>query len=103
MSRTILVEAGSFDLGNGAGFSLLDGVAAARAVTGRNVPCEIGPRREGNPAYAVGDARLAVERLGWQPRYPGLPRIMDPAWRWMQRAVRGWFPEIVQESGDPLA
>ena len=58
------------NLGNGTGYSVLEVIESARRVTGREVPYEKGPRREGDPPRLVGDARRAREVLGWTPRGP---------------------------------
>lgn len=38
------------NLGNGRGFSVREMIDAARLVTGKDIPIEIGPRRPGDPA-----------------------------------------------------
>jgi len=72
----------AFNLGNGAGFSVLEVIEAARRVTGRSIPVETGDRRPGDPDRLVGDATAAREHLGWQPRYDALGTILETAWRW---------------------
>jgi UDP-glucose 4-epimerase len=79
------------NLGNGTGYSVLEVIASARRVTGRDVPYETGPRREGDPPRLVGDARRAREVLGWVPRRPDLDDIVRSAWEWMQ-AHPGGYP-----------
>jgi UDP-glucose 4-epimerase len=71
-----------FNLGNGQGFSVLEVIAAARAVTGRAIEYELAPRRPGDPATLVASSRLARERLGWRPRFDRIEAIIDTAWRW---------------------
>jgi UDP-glucose 4-epimerase len=78
------------NLGNGKGFSVLEVVAAARKVTGRDVPVVMEPRREGDPPELVGDATKAREVLGWQPRIPGLEDIIRSAWEWRQAHPNGY-------------
>lgn len=75
---------GAFNLGNGCGYSLKQIVEVARHVTGRNITCEIGPRRLGDPPYAVGNSGRAQSVLGWQPQYSDIGTIVSSAWRWME-------------------
>ena len=72
------------NLGNGTGYSVLEVIETARRVTGRDVPYEMGPRREGDPPRLVGDATQARAVLGWAPRRPSLEAIVRSAWEWMQ-------------------
>ncbi|MCD9029532.1 UDP-glucose 4-epimerase GalE [Luteimonas sp. BDR2-5] len=72
----------AFNLGNGRGFSVREVIAAAQAVGGREVPFDIAPRRAGDPAVLVASSALARSELGWTPRYPALPEIIETAWRW---------------------
>ena len=78
------------NLGNGTGYSVLEVIESARRVTGRDVPYETGPRREGDPPRLVGDARRAREVLGWVPRRPDLDDIVRSAWEWMEAHPNGY-------------
>ena len=71
-----------YNLGNGQGYSVKEVIAVAQAVTGKTIPIQIAPRREGDPARLVGDASRAVSQLGWQPRFHQLDRIIETAWHW---------------------
>ena len=46
---------------------------------------ERGPRRQGDPASLVGDARLIKSQLNWSPRFGDLSEIIRTAWAWHQR------------------
>ncbi len=74
-----------YNLGNGRGYSVNEVIAAAKLVTGKNIPINVGSRRAGDPACLVGDATLIKSTLGWNPRYPKLVDIIGSAWRWHQR------------------
>lgn len=78
-------ESRAFNLGNGAGFSVAEVVAAVGRVTGTPVPVVEGARRAGDPARLVADSRLARETLGWTPRYVDLDTIIAHAWQWEQK------------------
>jgi len=78
------------NLGNGLGYSVLQVIETARQVTGREVACEMGPRREGDAPRLVGDASRAREVLGWVPRRPQLDGIVRSAWEWLQSHPEGY-------------
>ncbi|MER6913174.1 UDP-glucose 4-epimerase GalE [Streptomyces sp. NPDC000594] len=68
------------NLGNGNGFSVREVVDTVRRVTGHPVPERTAPRRAGDPAVLVASAATARDRLGWEPRRPGLSGIVMDAW-----------------------
>jgi UDP-arabinose 4-epimerase len=76
---------GVYNLGNGNGFSVREVIEVVQAVTGRAVPVRVGPPRAGDPPRLVADATRIRGELGWQPRHPDLPSIVQSAWRWHQR------------------
>ncbi|MCU0833678.1 MAG: UDP-glucose 4-epimerase GalE [Chromatiaceae bacterium] len=78
----------AYNLGNGRGFSVREVITHAEAVTGREVPVTLGPRRCGDPPRLVGDASRAVRELGWRPHQAELTRILETAWAWHGRAQR---------------
>jgi UDP-glucose 4-epimerase len=75
----------AINLGNGHGYSVLEVIEAARAVTGREIPVNIQGRRPGDPSHLVADALKARSVLGWQPRYADLAAMIGSAWEWDQR------------------
>lgn len=74
-----------FNLGNGAGHSVREVIAAAERVVGHRIPVQEKPRREGDPPVLIGSSQKALELLRWQPAYADLDVIMQSAWRWSQR------------------
>jgi UDP-arabinose 4-epimerase len=76
----------AYNLGNGAGFSVREVIAAAESVTGRAAPIHYGARRPGDPASLIADARRAKEELNWRPRLGSLDDIIATAWRWHNRS-----------------
>jgi len=70
-----------FNVGTGAGHSVLEMVRVVEAVTGRKVPYVIGPRREGDPPVLVAGSGKLRAKLAWTPRYAGLQSIVEHAWR----------------------
>ncbi len=70
-----------FNLGNGAGFSVMQVIEAARRVTGRSIPVRQAPRRPGDPETLVASSDRARRELGWSPRCHELESILETAWR----------------------
>jgi UDP-glucose 4-epimerase len=83
-------EAGAYNLGNGAGYSVKEVIAAAREVTGHPIPATIGARRPGDPPCLIAAAERARKVLGWTPRIAGLQEIVESAWRWHRAHPRGY-------------
>jgi UDP-glucose 4-epimerase len=73
-----------YNLGNGAGFSVLDVVEAVRRVTRRPLPTRLAPRRAGDPAVLVASSALIREELGWKPEKPSLDEMVADAWAFEQ-------------------
>jgi UDP-glucose 4-epimerase len=78
----------TYNLGNGAGHSVDEVIAAARRVTGHAIPLRDDPPRAGDPPVLVADATRARTELGWTPRYAELDTIIAHAWQWEQRGAR---------------
>ncbi|WP_457465770.1 UDP-glucose 4-epimerase GalE [Thermostichus sp. MS-CIW-37] len=75
----------AYNLGNGQGFSVKEVIATAAAVTGRQIPMQMGARRPGDPPRLVGDAGAIFRDLNWKPLYTDLAEIIQTAWRWHQK------------------
>jgi UDP-glucose 4-epimerase len=71
-----------YNLGNGAGYSILEVIEAVERVTGGAVTRSSGPRRAGDPPVLVADATLARQDLGWTPQFADLDTIIRHAWQW---------------------
>ncbi|RIX50867.1 UDP-glucose 4-epimerase GalE [Paenibacillus nanensis] len=71
-----------YNLGNGKGFSVKEVIEIARAVTGKEIPAVIQPRRSGDPAVLVASSQRARSELGWNPRRDKLEDIIESAWKW---------------------
>jgi UDP-glucose 4-epimerase len=76
-----------FNLGNGNGASVLQVIAAARAVTGVDIGYRIAGRRAGDPPVLVGSSAKATAVLGYRPEIPGIEEIVATAWRARQRRL----------------
>jgi len=79
-----------YNLGNGAGYSNLQVLEAARRVTGHPIPTVIAPRRPGDAARLVADASRIRRELGWVPRHPDLEEIVASAWEWQRAHPNGY-------------
>jgi UDP-glucose 4-epimerase len=84
------VEAETFNLGNGEGFSVLEVVEAITRAAGTSPPTERAPRRPGDPAILVASSARAERRLGWTRKFPSLDEIVRTAWVWHREHPRGY-------------
>jgi len=80
----------TYNLGNGAGFTVLEVIEAAREVTGHAIPVEVGTRRGGDLAELIACSEKIEQQLGWKPKYPRVRDIVASAWRWHQQHPHGY-------------
>ncbi len=80
----------TYNLGNGAGFTVKEVIQVAREITGHPIPAEVGPRRPGDPAVLIASSDKIRRELGWQPRFPDLRDIIASAWQWHQAHPNGY-------------
>ncbi|MBN1940134.1 MAG: UDP-glucose 4-epimerase GalE [Candidatus Aminicenantes bacterium] len=73
------------NLGSNRGYSVREIIAAAEAATGRSIPREEKPRREGDPPVLLASKERAERVLGWTLRYSELETILKTAWAWHLR------------------
>ncbi|MGI6110059.1 MAG: UDP-glucose 4-epimerase GalE [Eubacteriaceae bacterium] len=73
-------DSGTFNLGNGCGFTVMEMIEAARRVTGKPIPAEIIARRPGDIAVSIADSSRADCELGWKPRYTDVADIIRTSW-----------------------
>lgn len=83
-------ESGTYNLGNGHGFSVKEVIDSARKVTGHPIPAEVAPRRAGDPARLIASSEKAIQQLGWKPRYAELETMIESAWNWFQAHPNGY-------------
>jgi UDP-glucose 4-epimerase len=79
-----------YNLGNGAGFSVLEVIEAAREATGREVKAVEAQRRAGDPPVLVASSDKARAELGWKPEKPDLVGMISDAWTWAQAHPSGY-------------
>jgi UDP-glucose 4-epimerase len=57
-------------------------VDTVRTVSGRPIEARIALRRAGDPVAIVADSSRIRSRLGWEPRYDDLSKIVEHTLRW---------------------
>jgi UDP-glucose 4-epimerase len=67
-----------YNIGRGAGVSVLQMIEAVSRATGRPLLYDAAPRRTGDPAAVVADTERIAARLGWRARF-GLNEIVRSA------------------------
>ncbi len=72
----------ALNLATGRGTSVKEILAAVEVATGRTVPYENVPRREGDPASLYAQATLAKEKLGWLPKFVEINETVKTATNW---------------------
>lgn len=87
-------ESDIFNLGSSQGFSVNEMIAAARTVTGKEIPVKIGPRRAGDPGTLIASSDKAKEVLGWNPVHTSVEKIIGDAWNWHSSHPAGYEKEV---------
>ena len=80
----------TYNIGNGLGHSVLDVIAAVKAVSGLRVPVVQGGRRAGDPAVLVASSERLRAETGWQPRFAELEAIVGTAFAWRKAHPAGY-------------
>ncbi|MDO5734742.1 MAG: UDP-glucose 4-epimerase GalE [Eubacteriales bacterium] len=74
-----------YNLASQSGFSNLEVLAAAREVTGAEIPHVMGERRAGDPAVLIADNRKAIAELGWELKHNDIHEIIGDAWNFHKK------------------
>lgn len=80
----------TYNIGNGQGYSNLEIIQSVERVSGRKVPWEPAPRREGDPALLVADSTTLKNDTGWTPRFGDIDSIVETALRWRESHPHGY-------------
>lgn len=73
----------TLNCGYGRGFSVREIVDSFKKINGVDFKVEIGPRREGDPAYLVADSSALAKTLNWSSRFENpLEAICRSAYAW---------------------
>lgn len=83
-----------FNLGSSQGFSVKEMIDAARTVTGKEIPAEIGKRRAGDPSVLIASSKKAQKVLGWKPTRTSIRKIIEDAWRWHSNHPNGYGKDV---------
>ena len=79
----------AWNLGTGAGYSVLEMIRAFEQASGQPVPYKLVERRPGDIAECWADPSKAARELGWKAER-GLPEIMSDTWRWQSDNPQGY-------------
>lgn len=74
----------AYNLGSSQGNSVKEVIQAVEQVTGKQIPVQEAPRREGDPPKLVAEPALVEKELGWKPQYSLNDQIAH-AWAWMKQ------------------
>ena len=77
-----------YNLGSGSGYSVLEVIETARAVTRHAIPIKRAARRPGDLPALVADSAKIKRELGWDTEYKSLRAIIETAWNWHR-----WHPQ----------
>lgn len=80
---------GIWNLGTGQGYSVLSMVQAFKEASGRDIPYNIAPRRDGDIAECWADPSKAERELGWKAQRD-LDVMMRDTWRWQEHNPQGY-------------
>ena len=88
-----------FNIGAGTAYSVKDVVREFESASGRSVPVEIGPRREGDLPSYFANASKANEELDWRAE-SDLGDICGSVWKWQSNNPDGYQLADGQQAGD---
>ncbi|MFY7965420.1 MAG: UDP-glucose 4-epimerase GalE [Chitinophagaceae bacterium] len=69
------------NLGSGNGVTVLEAISAFEQVSNTKLNYQLGARRNGDVVAIYANNNLAIEKLGWKPKY-NLNDMMKTAWDW---------------------
>jgi UDP-glucose 4-epimerase len=80
-------ESGTFNCGNGRGYSVREVIKAVEAAAGHPLRLAYEGRRAGDPPELVADPTQLLACVAWRPRY-GLADMVETALAWERRQAR---------------
>ena len=80
----------TYNIGNGAGYSVLEVIASVERVSGHRVPFLLGPRRAGDPSVLVAASDRLRQETGWKPKFADIDDIVRTAYVWRLRHPTGY-------------
>ena len=82
----------AINVGTGRGATVLEMVKAFEHVSGRTVPCKIGPRREGDVARSLAAVDKAERLLGWKAKLE-VADMCRSTWNWQCSNPNGYLQD----------
>jgi UDP-glucose 4-epimerase len=80
-------ENATLNCGYGQGYSVFDVIGAVKRMSGKDFAVRLGPRRPGDPATIVAEARRIRDLPGWTPKLDDLETIVKHALAWERQLV----------------
>jgi UDP-glucose 4-epimerase len=74
-----------FNLGSGKGYTVREVIESVKRVTGKDFRVEEVGRREGDPMTLLASSQKAKDKLGWEPKWTELDKIVESAWMWFKK------------------
>lgn len=75
----------TFNCGNGRGYSVREVLDAMTRILGRPIPVDEEPRRAGDPAMLIADARRIADQIDWHARYTAIDDMVASALAWERK------------------
>jgi UDP-glucose 4-epimerase len=88
----------TYNLGNGAGHSVMQVIRTVEQISGKTVPARITGRRAGDPATLVAGSDRLRRETGWSPQFAELETIVTHALAWREAHPAGYADPRVQKS-----
>jgi UDP-glucose 4-epimerase len=79
----------TYNLGTGNGYSVFQVIQAFEKASGKKVPYEVRPRRQGDVAACYASSALAQKELGWTATR-GIDEMCEDVWRWQSGNPNGY-------------
>lgn len=80
----------AYNIGSEHGNSVLEVIAAARSVTGKDISVVSAERRPGDPPVLTASSHKAKKELGWEPHFKDIESIILSAWNWKMAHPGGY-------------
>ena len=79
-----------YNIGTGAGNSVLEVIRTAEEVVGHEIPKAIVERRAGDSTRLVAGSEKLRRELHWSPQYDNVRDIIETAWKWHSSHPKGY-------------
>ncbi len=79
-----------YNIGTGNGQSVKEVHRACEEVTGIKIPMQVTARRPGDAPALVADPTKLKTKLGWNPEFYDIKRVVETAWAWHKKYPKGY-------------